>query len=410
MLASVLALFPGNGVNAPANLPPSDPLFSVVAQEDGGDQAQQEGDETPTEPDRIIGLVDVVVAQADIPVGERLRPELLTVERRPSDNIAVRVGVTYSDIALLDGQIAKIDISEGQAVLAPMIALSSTDLANIGSDLALFVDRSKVAVAFPISRYSGASYGMRPGDFVDVLMSFNMIELDIEFQTALPNKLERVDEAALDEGLPFLFPSTSSGRLEVIPELNNTIVSITPKGLTTTPAPMDGTAGTAAGDATAAPVTTSDGFELLQRPRRVTQLTLQQVEVLWVGTWDDPDLSAVSGTNPVPLPQRGELRPDVVILSLPVQDALVLKWALEEPGADIDLALRSQGDNALYFTTSVSLPQLVEQAGLSIPEPAQFDLQPRIDGTGIPRLSPRSQEDQAPPPPPVDEPVDVGTN
>ncbi len=421
VLASVLLLLPGRGNTAGqlasnSSLPPNNVNFGVSAQEDG-DDGDGEGEETPIEERGVVALVEVVVASVDIPAGERIRPELLTTESRPSDNVAIRAGVTYGEPDLLIGQIAKTDIDEGQAILRPMIALSSTDLPNIGSDLSLFVDRQRVAVAFPISRYSGVSYAMRPGDFVDVMMSFNMVELDLEFQTALPNLLELVDEAALESGQPFLFPATSRGRLEVIPELNNTIVQITPQQtFQTDEVATGGEDQQATGDV--AVIT-----ETQQRSRRVTQLTVQQAEVLWVGTWDDPYLGVpnpieptinlldegdssivddggllggedgeeVAAPPPVSDPTifdqyRSSIQPDVVILSMPVQDALVLKWALEEPGTDIDLVLRSQGDNALYFTTSVSLPQLVEQAGLRIPEPSQFDLQPRIDGSSIPRL------------------------
>ena len=385
LLASVLAM-------SPLGMPPSQSSAGVPLQEIAAVPQQEEGESTEQ---RIVGLVEVVVAAVDIPQGEVLRAELLTTVRRPSDNIAVRRGETFNDVELLVGTLSKTPIAKGQEVLAPMIALSPTDMAGLGSDLSLFVDRGRVAIAFPISRFSGLSFAMRPGDFVDVMMSFNMIELDLEFQTALPNRLERVDEAALEDGLPFLFPATTSGRLEVIPALRNTVVQITPQGL----AQGDEVSGEG-GDTAAA--LTAGGTEVLQRPRRVTQLTLQQVEVLWVGTWDNPRLSVLSPEEQARgsiLQQRGEVRPDVVILSMPVQDALVLKWALEEPGAKIDLVLRSQGDNALYFTTSVSLPQLVEQAGLSIPEPAQFGLQPRIDGSAIPRLPSISPEDQIPPEP-----------
>ena len=51
----------------------------------------------------------------------------------------------------------------------------------------------------------------------------------------------------------------------------------------------------------------------------------------------------------------------------------------EEPGIDMDLVLRSQGDQAVFVTTAVSLPQLVEQAGLAIPEPFEFGLEPNIE-------------------------------
>jgi hypothetical protein len=81
--------------------------------------------------------------------------------------------------------------------------------------------------------------------------------------------------------------------------------------------------------------------------------------------------------------------PDVIIMSMSAQDALVLKWSMDR-GLDIDLALRAQGDNSVFTTSSVSLPQLVEQGGLTIPEPGEFDVEPRLDEVTIPSLPPQN--------------------
>ena len=98
--------------------------------------------------------------------------------------------------------------------------------------------------------------------------------------------------------------------------------------------------------------------------------------------------------------ERPEDEPDLVILSVPVQDALVLKWALES-GVAIDLVLRSQGDIATFFTSSVSLPQMVEQAGVTIPEYPNYDgwiwdLAPRTEEVPPPNIpaAPPSTSDQ----------------
>jgi hypothetical protein len=145
-------------------------------------------------------------------------------------------------------------------------------------------------------------------------------------------------------------------------------------------------------------------------PRRVTQLTLQQMEVIWVGSWRDPNFGfeqefdadievepdpATLGEDEAPPPTptpgpmnfRPEAQPDIVILSLTSQDALTLKWALDT-GIDIDLVLRAQGDNSLFVTTSVSLPQIVEQGVLTIPEPAEVGLEPRVDLVPTPGVPP----------------------
>ncbi len=376
----------------------ADMVLGVPLQE-GSEETDEatEAESAPEEEQIVRGLIEVVVARVPIPAGTPLRAELLAVELRPSDNVAIRAGVTFSDPELLFGQIARTNIARGQELLAPMIALSPTDIANFGSDLSLFVDRGNVAVAFPINQYSGVGYTMRPGDFVDVLMSFNMLELDVEFQTPLPNLTQLVDEDALLAGEQFLFPAVSQGRLEFITEIS-TIAEITPRGIDVQQ-PIVGTDGTGGLQNTI----------VSQEPRRVTQMTIQQAEVLWSGDWE-VDLNGVRWFGPRSEAQierlqtlspedlerellfqqridnRVVVNPELVILSMPVQDALVMKWAYEQPGVESALVLRAQGDNALYFTTSISLPQLVEQAGLSIPEPGEFSLNPEIEPNDVPRL------------------------
>jgi len=350
----------GDGGPLDSVLPGSDePVEQAV------ESAPQEPGQPPPTPTPEVQFVPVVVAVTDLPVGERIRSDLIVLENRPETNVAVVAGVTFSDPDQVEGQILKTAVSEGQEILRPMLALNPSDIASMGSDLSLYIDQGEVAVAFPINQFSGAAYAMRPGDLVDAFMTMRMVDLDPEFQTELPNIVERVDEAALQDGSAFLFPETKDGRLELIPNLNS-VALIAP----------------------------GEGKEPI--PRRVSQLTLQQMEVIWVGTWREPRLSmgqefdadAIHDSLAVPtavpgdaLPSedpRAEDRPDVIILSMSSQDALALKWALES-GTDIDLVLRAQGDNSVFTTTSVSLPQAFEQGVLAAPESSEVGLQPRID-------------------------------
>lgn len=356
------------------------PVPQVSTGEEGGEGgvagSNEPGLPTPTPAVPAINYVDVVVARTQIPVGTRLTAELVQVAKRPETNIAVLAGVTFPEVELVAGQIARTDISEGQEILSPMLAVNATELTALGSDLSLYVDEGRVAVAFAIDSFSGLAYALRPGDRVDVMMSLSLVEIDPEFRTALPNVTQRVDQAALLEGQAFLFEPTTQGRLELIPTIN-LVAEIAPGG----------------------------GQEGTQRARQVTQLTIQQAEVVWVGTWNNqgvtPDLT-LPGPAPTPAAegesaavettadattQRLELRPDVVILSMPAQDALALKLA-QETGIDIDLALRSQGDNTIFSTTSVSLPERVELGGLTIPESGEYDLEDRFDEAPVPFLSP----------------------
>ena len=333
------------------------------------------GQPTPT-PTPAVQFESVVVAIGDIPVGERIRPDLIAVDTRPDTNVAVVAGVTFSDGEAVIGQIAKTNISRGQEILRPMIALNPSDITTLGSDLSLYVDQGRVAVAFPIDQFSGAAYSMRPGDLVDAFMSLTMVDLDEEFQTDLPNVSQRVNESAFSQGQAFLFPPTKDGRLELIPNLN-TVALIGP----------------------------GEGKDPI--PRRISQLAMQQMEVLWVGSWRDPnqgmdqqwsanavnrtDVMAVAeqeGANALaelPSRLRPERNPDLVILSMTSQDALALKWALEA-GINIDLVLRAQGDSTVFVTTGVSLPQVFEQGVIAPPQPGNVGLEPQIDQVPVPQV------------------------
>ena len=348
----------------------------VVTDEQPGIEA------TPIPPTPAIRLETVVIARVHLPVGTRLTADLLEVEQRPNTNIALQGSYHFSNIEDIVGTITRVDIQQGDAILAPMIALQAIDLATFGSDLSLYVDRGEVAVAFPVNERSGAAFAMRPGDLVDVMMTASVIDLDPEFKTALPNFLEILDQLDLFPGL--FFPPIPQGRLEFIEEFNQ-IIHIVPKSEES--------------------ISLGASDEGLGRaiPKRVTQLTIQQAEVLWIGTWQDRQQlereqaaaqEEAAGTEaieptPTPLPARNLTEPflDVVILSMQTQDAVALKWAFER-GLDIDLALRAQGDTQSFTTTSVNLFQIVEQEGILMPQLPEFDLQPRADSLLPPSLPP----------------------
>lgn len=350
----------------------------VVAPSDEDEASAAEPGLPPPTATPVIRFEEVIVAVRNLPVGTVLREDLLRPELRPTTNIALQGQYTFTNINELIGQVVKTDIASGQAILTPMLALNVTDLAAFGSDLALYVDQGKVAVAFPINRYSGAAYAMRPGDAVDVLMSLPIIAVDPEFNTKLPNITERVDALALAEGRSFLFPPLLEGRLELVDQLNLVGEVRGPIG--------------------------QQGGQSTQLQRRATQLTIQQATVIWVGTWRDPRVLAAEAEaaralaestvgsevplpTPTPLPERLDATPDVVILSLPAQDALALKWSLER-GVDITLALRSPGDTTVFSTTTVSLPYLVEVGALRIPERSEFDVSSSMRDREFPRLDP----------------------
>ncbi len=76
--------------------------------------------------------------------------------------------------------------------------------------------------------------------------------------------------------------------------------------------------------------------------RQITQLTMQDVEILRVGPWNQP--AAADGA-----PSKDA---NVLTLLVNPQDALVLKF-LRETSADVQFALRAAGDHQVYKTDAV---------------------------------------------------------
>jgi Flp pilus assembly protein CpaB len=126
------------------------------------------------------------------------------------------------------GMLAAGPIPQG-TVIQPELLVSPEQLAREG-ELGKVIEPGYQAVALPIDELSAVSYGIQAGDNIDILMTFAFIDVDMETQIIEP-----------------LCP------------------------------PDCGTAGEGE---------SIEAISTLQRPRRVAQLTLQDVEVLGVGRWN----------------------------------------------------------------------------------------------------------------------------
>lgn len=332
----------------------------------GGDTTDATATPEPT-------TTDVIVAKRDIPRGARLSEDDVTTVPWP-DSVSRPTGALVVELSTdaaglrdqVDGRIARVDILSGQPVLDHMLTPGDepTDLSQTGSDAALVIPTGQVAIAFPLSRVAGVAYAMRSGDHVDILVSFRMVDVDEDYQTILPNKVGFT-----------VFPSTlteitgelaDAGREEEGPF--GTRIMVVPS-------------------------------EDAQRPRQVTQLLIDNVTILRVGTFPLTDIDqpivvtqappaatpaegeapAEGDVTPTPVPQVAVV-PDIVTLIMSRQDALVLKYALET-GADIDFALRSVLDNAVtdVTTDSVTLQYIIDFYNVAIPPRLPVAPEPRID-------------------------------
>jgi pilus assembly protein CpaB len=233
------------------------------------------------------------------------------------------------------GRIARVDIVRDMPVLEGMLTELPGEFGAQGSDAALHIPENKVAYAMPIARYSSVAWALQPGDHVDVILSLLMVDLDEEFQSALPNEYTCVSPAEGDE-----CQSGMMGRMESLP--NGWIVNTTP----------------------------SEG----QRPRLVSQLTIQNATVLQVGEWTQE-----MAPEPTPMPEAAESTEDSeeapppppppvrpVTLAVSRQEAIALDYA-QAIGARVNFVLRRADDESASTTESVTLRYLMDQYNIELP-------------------------------------------
>lgn len=257
----------------------------------------------------------VVIAVQPIAEGE-LVDGRLDLKEVPSEGLTESV---LRDVAEAEGQLAKIDIPQGQIVSANMIQTLEEQMRS--GALSSLIEEGYLAVSFPINELTSISYGIQPGDHVDVIMTFPFININPEIQTKEPV-------------CPPECPSTTAERAV------SAIVG-----------------------------------EQLQR--LVTQLTVQDIMVLGVGRWDHETPVAeeeadtqTRGNAPV----TPDL-PEYITLMVQPQDALVLKLARDYQ-ASIELAVRKLDDHTQFTNIQqVTLDYLLARFGITVPDTRDFTIE-----------------------------------
>lgn len=288
------------------------------------------------------GVREIVVAAQNIPRGSRIGSDAVQIASWPET--AVPEG-TLTNVEDALGRVTRVEVLRGMPIIQNMLAEAIGDLAKIGSDAAVQVPSGKVAYALPVSRYSSVAWAIQPGDHVDAIISLLVLELDEEFQTALPNSFSCVQPPQGEECQGGVL-----GRFEVLP--NGWVVNVTPGGE--------------------------------ERPRLVTQLTVQDAVVLRVGDWigevqptpPPEEQVAEEGQQQPVQPERAAVEPLTLIVT--PQDAMVLKYA-EEVGASIDLVLRSTADADKVVTTDmVTLQYIFNRFKIELPPQLPYGVTPPL--------------------------------
>jgi Flp pilus assembly protein CpaB len=293
---------------------------------------QQQQNNTQVQPTPVpeIPTTQIVVAAQDIPRGTIIGDDALTLGKWPDDSLPP------SDLTILKpeevlGKRARTDILRGQPVLQSMITADLQQLAAIGAEASLFIPPGKRAVSFPIDQMSSVGYAVGSGDRVDMFITFSVIDVNQEGQYPIvPFNRDLVDELVA-AGMPAETAVTqvfASAKIE---------------------------------------------------PRLVSQLILQNIEILHVGEWPvhglyqrptptlNPEQQAAqSAPAPGGTPTATPPRPGMLILMVDPQQALILEW-LKESGVLIRLALRGAADSAPVSVDAVSYQYILTNFNITVP-------------------------------------------
>jgi len=327
-------------------------------------------DAATAEPTPAIEMVSILVVSQKIPRGTIIQEDMVSVQ--PIQRDLLLPGM-MTDIIDVQGKLAKFDLESGIPLTNGMIVDSAEQLSAIGSIAALSIPRGLVAVSIPINRLSSVSYAPRPGDHVNIIVSIQLVDLDTDFQTILPNNAGVVIAPGVEGELGTNYLTVridrlgagpeDIGKLGVVPGLDQPQYSVPSEK---------------------------------QRPRLVSQNLLQDAIVLGVGNFpleDEEPEEAVpvvdeqtgegqqpaEGEQPVETP--APVPPDVITLIVSPQDAITLNYLIFS-GAQMTLALRPSEDDTRVQTDAVTLQYLLDTYSIPVPVRLPYGMEPRVDGLG----------------------------
>jgi Flp pilus assembly protein CpaB len=311
--------------------------------------------------------VQIVSAGQNIAQGSLITDAMLSSYQLPENS---QVEGLFTDKSLVVNMYAKMAIPQGVPITASEISATPGNVNLLGSSWASYISQGLTAVSIPITRLSSAAFGIRGGDYVDVIVTMLVVDVDPANQSALPNYTAGVTLGAADQQSSITAQIASGGessrvgRAELDPTLNLPMYLVPSEA---------------------------------QRPRLVTQMIMQNIQVLHVGTFPLPgesasDQTAASTSNvPTATPQAAQqvvslTRPDIVTVMVTPQDAVMLTY-LVYSGAEINLTLRNPDDQqSSSQPDAATLEYLLTQYNIPVPAKLPYALQPRLDALQQPQL------------------------
>jgi Flp pilus assembly protein CpaB len=298
---------------------------------------------TPTPP-----LVSIVIVGQPINRDDQIKKESLSTLQIPQTNVTEKM-ITNQD-AVVD-KYALFPLAQGLPLTTDMIS-DRPGMNQPGSEAARIISPGLVAISIPISRLSSLVYGIRDGDRINVIATTLFVDLDATFQSSLPNFTAKVTGVGfVPDTLPELAATITSGgapsgqgRAELDPTLNQALYLV----------PSE-----------------------VQRPRLVSQMILQDIQVLHVGNFTLPGQEPQKAVEGQPAPTAAPPQiPDSITLIVSPQDAVALTY-LMHTGTQFTLTLRAPDDTTRVETEAATLQYLLSQYAIPVPAKLPYGMEPR---------------------------------
>ncbi len=325
--------------------------------------------------------VKVIILAQPVTRGGVITQEMITLADIPQTSFTQ--GLFYTDPKDVVNKKARLDLQPGTPLTSALLVDNRS-----GSVPSFDIPAGMVAISIPISRLTAVAYALEPGDHVNVMASFLLVDLDQNFQSKLPNKTGSVILPGPTGGttnatggtetgtgttavITVSGPGSDQGRTEVDPTLNQPVYVLPSEP---------------------------------QRSRLISQTLIQNAIVLWVGTFEEGAYAKATGgqvvqPTPTAVPQGQQAAappappapPDIITLVVSPQDAVTLNHILlTGPSAKINLALRSAGDTSQIQTEAVTLQFIMDQYKIPVPAKLPYGTEPRLPDAGLayPTLAP----------------------
>ncbi|MBI2912684.1 MAG: Flp pilus assembly protein CpaB [Chloroflexi bacterium] len=111
-----------------------------------------------------------VVASRDIPANTRITADMVTVKNLPEDAVLANV---LTDSTQAVGKVTQVPLAAGEQVLPAKVTATAVALAQFGDNppLSFLVPEGKRAFAIRLSDVASVGGLLRPGDYVDIILT-----------------------------------------------------------------------------------------------------------------------------------------------------------------------------------------------------------------------------------------------